>query len=103
MKSPKLLSWVASQNRISDELALKLWRRAAGEAEAAVGGYDSSRYYQDAIARFVFLAEQESTGQRPFRSLWFDQLNLLQLNLGAVQRMHEALSAIWLSPSRRNG
>lgn len=102
MKPPKLLSWIAAQNRISDELALKLWRRAAGEAEAAAESCDSTHYYQDAIARFVFLAEQESTGLRPFRSIWFDQLNLLQLNLGAFQRMHEAFCAIWLPPTRRN-
>ena len=37
MKAPKILPWVARKAGITDELALKLWRRAVGEAEFLTG------------------------------------------------------------------
>ena len=33
MSAPKILPWIAKKASISEELALKLWRRAVSEAE----------------------------------------------------------------------
>lgn len=33
MNAPMILPWIARKAGITDELALKLWRRAASEAE----------------------------------------------------------------------
>ncbi len=59
MKAPKILPWIAHKTGISDELALKLWRRAAGEAEVMTGCCDSSDYYRLAVERFIDFAEAE--------------------------------------------
>ncbi|HMV06600.1 MAG TPA: hypothetical protein PKA30_13760 [Accumulibacter sp.] len=59
MKAPKILPWIAHRTGISEELALKLWRRAAGEAETLCGCCDSSDYYRLAVERFVDYAEAE--------------------------------------------
>ena len=37
MSAPKILPWIARKAGISDELALKLWRRAVSEAEHLTG------------------------------------------------------------------
>ena len=37
VKAPKILPWIARKAGISDELALKLWRRAISEAEYITG------------------------------------------------------------------
>lgn len=60
MKAPKILPWVAKRAGISEELALKLWRRAAGEAEHLVGTADGPEYWGLAIERFYSLVEDES-------------------------------------------
>ena len=62
MKAPKILPWIAHRTGISEDLALKLWRRAAGEAEELIGCHDSSDYYRLAVERFIDFAEAE--GQR---------------------------------------
>ena len=59
MKAPKILPWVAHRTGISEELALKLWRRAAGEAEVIAGGCSSSEYHRLAVERFIDYAEAE--------------------------------------------
>jgi hypothetical protein len=59
MKAPKILPWIASKAGISEELAINLWRRAAGEAEAMTGGCSSPEYYRLAVERFIDLAEEE--------------------------------------------
>lgn len=60
MRAPMILTWVAKKAGISDELALKLWRRAAGEAELLTGNTDTSDYYRSAVEHFLNLAEEES-------------------------------------------
>jgi hypothetical protein len=60
MKAPKLLPWIARKAGIPDELALKLWRRAAAEAEHAVGDAQSSDYFAALMDRFLTLVEAES-------------------------------------------
>lgn len=60
MKAPMILPWVAKRAGISEELALKLWRRAASEAEYLVGRADGSEYWGLALERFISLAEDEA-------------------------------------------
>jgi hypothetical protein len=45
MKAPKILPWIARKAGISDELALKLWRRAISEAEYLTGKTEGSEYW----------------------------------------------------------
>jgi len=59
MKAPKILPWIAHRAGISEELALKLWRRAAGEAEVIAGCSSSSEYHRLAVERFIDYAEAE--------------------------------------------
>lgn len=60
MRAPKILPWIAKKAGISDELALKLWRRAASEAEYLVGKAEGSEYWGLAVDRFLDLAEDEA-------------------------------------------
>lgn len=60
MKAPKILPWVAKRAGISEELALKLWRRAAGEAEHLAGTADGPEYWGLAVERFLSLVEDEA-------------------------------------------
>lgn len=59
MKAPKILPWIARKAGISDELALKLWRRAISEAEYLTGRADGSEYWGLAIERFLDIVEEE--------------------------------------------
>ena len=63
MRPPKLLPWIARRAGISDELALKLWRRAAGEAEERIGNAVSSEYFAAAVDGFLRLVEDEACGE----------------------------------------
>ena len=64
MKAPKILPWIARKAGISDELALKLWRRAASEAEYLTGKSVGSEYCGLAVERFLGIVEDE-VGQTP--------------------------------------
>jgi len=44
MNAPKILPWIARKAGISDELALKLWRRAGSAAEYLTGKTEGSPY-----------------------------------------------------------
>jgi hypothetical protein len=59
MKAPKILPWIAHRAGIDEQLALNLWRRAAGEAEEMCGCCNSSDYYRLALNRFIELADEE--------------------------------------------
>lgn len=59
MKAPKLLPWIANKNGITEQHALSLWRRAAGEAEVRTGCCNSSDYYRQAMSQFIELAQEE--------------------------------------------
>lgn len=60
MKAPKILPWVAKRAGISEALALKLWRRAASEAEHLTGTAEGSEYWGLAVERFHSLVEDEA-------------------------------------------
>jgi hypothetical protein len=63
MRPPKLLPWLARKAGVSDELAVKLWRRALQEAEALAGNRVSSDYHALCIDRFLNLLEVEAGGE----------------------------------------
>jgi len=60
MNAPKLLPWIAHKTGLDETLALKLWRRAAGESEELHANCESADYYSTAMSRFIDLAENES-------------------------------------------
>jgi hypothetical protein len=109
MKAPKILPWVAHKAGISDALALKLWRRAAGEAEELTGCCNSSDYYRLAVERFVALseAEGEKREERDPRAcpihtphvswMWRHQNRMSQLNLLAAQSTYQLWQSNWKS------
>ncbi|MCB1932921.1 hypothetical protein [Accumulibacter sp.] len=99
MKAPKLLPWIANKTGISEDLALKLWRRSAGEAAEMTGCCDSSDYYRLAVERFIDLAEAEGNGalvrDKPGVScvfwLWRHQSRISSLQLVAAQNVARLL------------
>lgn len=104
MKAPKILPWIAHKTGISEELALKLWRRAAGEAEVICGCCDSSDYYRLAVERFLDFAEAE--GQRTvvrdrasantcFSWLWRHQNRISKLSLITAQNVARLWQMNW--------
>jgi hypothetical protein len=107
MKAPKILPWVAHKAGISEALALKLWRRAAGEAEELTGCCNSSDYYRLAVERFIDLseAEGEKCAERnpeacprptPHVSWLFRHQNRMsQLNLLAAQNTYRLWQTNW--------
>lgn len=105
MRAPKLLPWVARKAGISDELALKLWRRAAGEAEVIAGCCDSPDYFRLADERFMDLVDNESDSgscaapemlaRQRAGWMWRHQKRLSQLNLLAAQNAYRLWQANW--------
>ena len=107
MKAPKILPWIARKNGISEQLALSLWRRAAGETEELTGDCDSSDYYFLAVGRFLDLAEEEGekcAERAPLAVLsmvprigWLlhHQNRMLQLNLFAAKKSYVFWLANW--------
>lgn len=103
MKAPKILPWVAKKAGISEELALKLWRRAAGEAENLTGAAEGSEYWGLAVERFLSLAEDEANGV-PADSLtpaprlsWMcrHQTRMSMLSLMAAQNTYRFWQHAW--------
>jgi len=99
MKAPKILPWIARRAGIGDELALKLWRRAAGEAALIAGDRSSSGFCRLAIERFISLVEEE-TG-RPSLSgasvtwLWRHQARIASLGLTAAESTYRLWRNNW--------
>lgn len=94
MLTPQILPWVAAKAGISEALALKLWRRASGEAERLTGSCRGAEYCRVAMEHFLSLAEAESPQQAAFarwaaepRLTWFwrYQSRMSQLSLLAAQ------------------
>jgi hypothetical protein len=107
MKAPKILPWIAHKAGIGEELALKLWRRAAGEAEELTGCCDSSDYYRLAVERFIDLSEAEGdrcaerdpqTSALPHPRIgWMlrHQTRMSRLNLLTAQNTYRLWQANW--------
>lgn len=103
MKAPKILPWVARKAGISEALALKLWRRAAGEAEELSGCCNDSNYFHLANQRFLDLVEcesgtsieRESTAAPQVGWMWRHQNRMSQLGLLAAQNTCRLWQANW--------
>ncbi len=103
LTAPKILPWVASKADISDELALKLWRRAVSETEFLTGKTEGSDYCGLAVERFLALVEDE-VGETPQYSpspasrlswMWRHQARMVLLSLIAAQNTCLYWQNIW--------
>ena len=102
MNVPKILPWVARKGGISDELAVKLWRRATSEIESLLGEAKSSEFYKRAVERFLDLVEYEATatpeGVLPAPRVswvWRHQSRMSILSLIAAQNACQAWQSAW--------
>lgn len=103
MKAPKILPWIARKAGISDELALKLWRRAVSEAEYLTGKSDGSAFSGLAIERFLSIVEDEagsvqsySLAPAPQMSwMWRHQSRMSLLSLAAAQNAYRYWQNTW--------
>jgi hypothetical protein len=109
MKAPKILPWVARKAGISEELALKLWRRAASDAECLSGQTNTSEYYGLAVERFLALVEEEA-GATPQYQLaptpklswvWRHQTRMSLLSLMAAQNAYQFWRNTWENSLRK--
>ena len=103
MKAPKILPWIARKAGISDELALKLWRRAISEAEYLTGRADGSEYWGLALERFLDIVEEE-IGTTPQYGLtpapriswmWRHQSRMSLLSVMAAQNAYRFWQTTW--------
>ena len=103
MNAPKILPWIARKAGISDELALKLWRRAVSEAEYLTGKSEGSNYWGLAVERFLAIVEDE-VGNAPAYSLtpapqlswmWRHQTRMSLLSLVAAQSAYKCWQNTW--------
>lgn len=53
MIAPKILPWMARRAGIDDEQALRLWQRAAADAEESHGSREGASYHAEAMSRFI--------------------------------------------------
>ena len=103
MKAPKILPWIARKAGISDELALKLWRRAISEAEYLTGKAEGSEYWGLAVDRFLDIVADE-VGETPQYSLtpapkiswmWRSQSRMSLLSVLAAQNAYRFWQTTW--------
>lgn len=96
MNAPKILPWIARKAGISDELALKLWRRAVSEAEYLTGKAEGSEFWGLSVERFLSIVEDE-VGNTPAYSLtpapqmswmWRHQTRMSLLSLMAAKNAY---------------
>ncbi len=105
MNAPKMLPWIARKAGISDELALKLWRRAVSEAEYLSGKSTGSEFYGLTVERLLALVEDE-VGHSPSYQLipgpqltwvWRHQTRMSLLSLMAAQNTYRYWQNAWES------
>lgn len=103
MKAPKILPWITRKAGISDELALKLWRRAVSEAEYQTGKAEGSDYWSLAVERFLSIVENE-IGRTPQYQLtpaprlswmWSHQTRMSMLSLTATENAYRFWQNTW--------
>jgi hypothetical protein len=103
MNAPKMLPWIARKAGISDELALKLWRRAVSEAEYLCGKSSGSEYYGLAVERLLAIVEDEVGHQPQYQLtpapqltwLWRHQTRISLLSLLAAQNAYRCWQQAW--------
>jgi hypothetical protein len=103
LKAPKILPWIARKAGISDELALKLWRRAISEAEYITGKAEGSEYWGLAVKRFLDIVEDE-VGAVPQYGLipapkmswmWRHQSRISLLSMMAAENTYRFWQTTW--------
>ncbi len=103
MNAPKILPWIAKKAGISDELALKLWRRALSEAEYITGKAEGSEYWGLTIERFLSIVEDE-VGTTPTYGLtpaprlswmWHHQTRMSLLSMMAAENTYRLWQNTW--------
>ncbi len=99
MNAPKILPWIARRAGINDAVALKLWRRAAGEAALIVGNHDSSDFFRLSVERFISLVETEA-GRCPLTSgnvtwMWRHQTRMTSMSLIAAESTYRLWRNNW--------
>ncbi|MBK8524233.1 MAG: hypothetical protein IPL58_08945 [Betaproteobacteria bacterium] len=99
MKAPKLLPWIAKRAGVHEAVALKLWRRATGEAAMIVGNHDSSDFFRLSIERFISLVETEA-GRCPLTGsnvtwMWRHQARIASLSLTAAESTYRLWRNNW--------
>lgn len=102
MRAPMILPRVAKQAGISEELALKLWRRAASETELLLGESRSPEYYRLAVEHFLSLADEEAlcAGVRPDPAMrltraWKRQRHMSELSMTAARNTYRQWQQAW--------
>lgn len=102
MRIPKILPWFAKKNGISEELAVKLWRRATSEIESLLGEAASSEFNKRSVERFIDLLEAEATalpaGLVPAPKLswvWRHQNRMTLLSFVAAENACQAWQSAW--------
>ena len=111
MNAPKILPWIARKAGISDELALKLWRRALSEAEYLAGKAEGSEYWTLAVERFLWIVDDEvgtpaaySLTPAPRLSwMWHHQTRMSLLSMIAAQNTYRLWQSNWenLNPLKK--
>lgn len=104
MNAPKILPWVAKRAGISEELALKLWRRAVGEAGYLCGKSEGSEFWGLAVEHFLSLVEDEASAGNAHHGLdatpqvswmWRHQSRMSLLGLMAAQNTYQLWQNTW--------
>jgi len=104
MNAPKILPWVAKRAGISEGLALKLWRRAVGEASYLSGKTEGSEFWGLAVELFHSLVEDEASAAMPRGNLipapqlswmWRHQSRMSILGLMAAQNTYRFWQNTW--------
>lgn len=103
MKAPKILPWIARKAGLSDELTLKLWRRALSEAEYMTGSAEGSEYWSLAIERFLSIVESEAGTTPQYRPtpapqlswMWTHQTRMSMLSLTVAENAYRFWQQTW--------
>ncbi|NHC06265.1 hypothetical protein DFR40_1480 [Azonexus fungiphilus] len=103
MQAPKILPWIAKKAGISEELALKLWRRAVSEAEYLSGQSAGAEFCGLAVQRFLAIVEEESGAIASDRLdpapqltwMWRHQTRMSLLSLMAAQNAYRCWQNTW--------
>ena len=112
MQAPKMLPAIARRAGISDELALKLWRRAVSEAEYLTGKTEGSEFWGLTVERFLSIVQDEVEGSHAKESrlmqapklswMWRHQTRMSLLSLIAAKNAYRFWENAWGSFSKPN-
>lgn len=103
MSAPKILPWIAKKASISEELALKLWRRAVSEAEYLTGKSSGAEFCGLAVERFLGIVEDEAGALSTCKLspapqltwMWRHQTRISLLSLMAAQNTYRYWQHTW--------